>query len=192
MDFNTKCLFNSYCSKMKKTVSFELCRESPYYDFNFNKGQEPMLRKEYVNKCVEASLDIWNECGFSEELVILYEDIYGGGCAEEILFLEKCIKIKSYYSNSFLWEDDGEKYKARRHIWRTDSIDAEKIFKKIILSDISGGRACFSSAVYIIESSTENVFFLYDDRGADVFSCDERYLKKLGENLKSMVIDWQF
>ena len=133
MDFNTKCLFNSYCSKMKKTVSFELCRESPYYDFNFNKGQEPMLRKEYVNKCVEASLDIWNECGFSEELVILYEDIYGGGCAEEILFLEKCIKIKSYYSNSFLWEDDGEKYKARYfgigkvdpdfHVFYEDNID---------------------------------------------------------------------
>lgn len=34
-------------------------------------------------------------------------------------------------------------------------------------------------AVYIIDKRTGNVFFLYDDRGVDVFSDDSRFIEKM-------------
>ena len=74
--------------------------------------------------------------------------------------------------------DEGEKFKATRYIWVTNKIDSKSLFRKIIFSDI-GEDTVLDGAVYIIDNKTKNVFFLYDDRGVDIYSNDEKFIYKM-------------
>lgn len=172
-------LTNQYCLEIKERVSFEITpNESPYYDIDDMENEELVCRPEYVDACTEAVCEIWKNCEFSEELIVLYEDKYNHHHKGEKEFIESCMKSLDCIAFPFEWSDEGETYKGKRYIWETTEINSNKLFRKIILSDM-GDDTELDCAVYIIDKRTGNVFFLYDDRGVDVFSDDSRFIEKM-------------
>ena len=89
-----------------------------------------------------------------------------------------CLESIEYTIFSFEWIDDEEKYYGTRYIQETNRINIEKLFRKIIISDI-GDNTDLDCAVYIIDKETDNVFFLYDDMVIHVFSNDCTFIEKL-------------
>lgn len=150
--------------------------EYPYYDTD--NVDELILRPEYVQLCLESAQKIWNKCDFSNNLTVLFEDRYNSCIKGEKEFVKKCLNAMNYRSYIFKWYEDDELFEAIRHIWDTDKIDTESLFKKIIISDI-GDCTGLDCAVYIIDNNTKNVFFLYDDRGVDIYSDDEEFIYEM-------------
>jgi hypothetical protein len=111
-------------------------------------------------------------------LIVLYEDKYSCHHKKEKEFIENWIGSLKCIIYQFEWNDEGEKYNGTRYIWDTDRIDSERLFRKIILSDIGEGTE-LDCSVYIIDNKTKNVFFLYDDRGVDVYSDDENFIQRM-------------
>lgn len=66
----------------------------------------------------------------------------------------------------------------KKNILEPNRINIEKLFRKIIISDI-GDNTELDCAVYIIDKETDNVFFLYDDRGIHVFSNNCKLIERL-------------
>lgn len=179
MDLYINKLTNQYCFETKERVSFEITpNESPYYDIDDIEDEDLQYRTEYVDACVKTACEIWKSCNFSKELIVLYEDKYNQHHKGEKEFIESCIKSTDCIVFPFEWSDEGETYQGTRYIWETTEISGDKFFRKIILSDI-GDDTELDCAVYIMDKQTENVFFLYDDRGVYVFSDDGRFIEKM-------------
>lgn len=179
MNLHINSLVNQYCNKTKECVSFELLpNESPYYDVDDSENEELQFRPEYVEFCAKSAQKIWKRCNFSNELIVLYEDKYSCHNKKEKEFIENCIGSLKCIIYQFEWNDEEEKYNGTRYIWDTDRIDSERLFRKIILSDIGEGTE-LDCSVYIIDNKTKNVFFLYDDRGVDVYSDDENFIQRM-------------
>ncbi|OOM14583.1 DUF3885 domain-containing protein [Clostridium saccharobutylicum] len=179
MSLHINSLINQYCNKAKKCVSFELLSgESPYYNVNYLENEKLQLRQEYIDSCLKSAQTIWKRCNFSSELIVLYEDKYSCSHKKEKEFIEKCLESLKCLVFHFQWNDDGEKFNGTRYIWNTDRINIKRLFRKIILSDI-GECTELDCAVYIIDNQTKNVFFLYDDRGVDVYSDNENFIQRM-------------
>ncbi|MCY6960550.1 DUF3885 domain-containing protein [Clostridium brassicae] len=169
-------LFNEYCYATKDCISFELApNQSPYYDVE---SEDLKYREEYVDLCIENACKIWEKCKFSKELIVLYEDKFGCHEKNEKEFVENTLQLLNCIKYPFKWRDDEETYKGIRYIWQTNKININELFKKIILSDI-GEDTQLDCAIYIIDNQTKNVFFLYDDRGVDVYSNDKKFINKI-------------
>ena len=122
-------------------------------------------REEYVKKSVDKCKKIWESCGFSNDLSLVYEKGYEDHKGKEHAFLESCIKKLGYSMYSFVAEDlEEENLVGRRYVWKTDEIDMEKLAREIILSDI-GGKLSLAESVFVVDNKNDMVFFLYDDRG---------------------------
>ena len=177
MDLYKNDLIIKHLNKTKTRISFYLAEgQSPYYEIYDN--DESIYRPEYVDLCVKRSYDLWKKCGFSNDLTVLFEDKYSSYHKGEKEFIESCLdssKCSVYY---FKWSDDGEKFNGTRYVWNTNKIDVKLLFEKIILSDI-GEDTVLDCSVFIMDNKSKNIFFLYDDRGIDIFSNDENFISKI-------------
>ncbi|WP_195237341.1 DUF3885 domain-containing protein [Romboutsia sp. 1001285H_161024_C4] len=179
MDLYVNSLTNKQLNKNKICISFDLeVNESPYYEMAYSENEELNFRPEYVDLCAKSAQNIWDKCNFSNDLIVLFEDKYNTYHKGEKEFIENCLNSPTCFVYSFEWNDEGEKFKATRYIWVTNKIDSKSLFRKIILSDI-GEDTVLDGAVYIIDNKTKNVFFLYDDRGVDIYSNDEKFIYKM-------------
>lgn len=165
MDFTMNRRFIDYYRENKKETHFELLDEDPYEEI-FEKGRRKFhYREEYVKKSVDKCKKIWESCGFSNDLSLVYEKGYEDHKGKEHAFLESCIKKLGYSMYSFVAEDlEEENLVGRRYVWKTDEIDMEKLAREIILSDI-GGKLSLAESVFVVDNKNDKVFFLYDDRG---------------------------
>ena len=179
--FTSNHLINQYCNDMKKRFSFDIegCG-SPYYEVEDMDEEELEYRLDYVETCFEIVKKVWSKCNFSNDLTVIYEDKYNSSNKGEKAFIERCCGVPAFNIYLFTWNDEDEKYIGKRYMWTTNKLDIACLFKKIILSDI-GEDTELDCAVYIIDNDSENVFFLNDDRGIDVYSNDEAYIFQLKE-----------
>lgn len=164
-------------NKTKSRISFYLAEgQSPYYEiYDTDKS---ICRPEYVGLCLKLACDLWKKCEFSNDLTVLFEDQYSSYHKGEKEFIESCLnssKCSVYY---FKWSDDVEDFNGTRYVWNTSKIDVKLLFEKIILSDI-GEDTVLDCSVFIMDNKSKNIFFLYDDRGIDVFSNDENFISKI-------------
>ena len=179
MNFYFDKLTVDYCLQSKDYIAFEiLTYENSYYDVEDIESEELIYRDEYVDSCIDCACKVWSSCNFSDNLAVIYEDKYNESKKGENEFVEMCLESTECTTFPFEWIDDEEKYYGTRYIWETNRINIEKLFRKIIISDI-GDNTELDCAVYIIDKETDNVFFLYDDRGIHVFSNDCTFMEKL-------------
>lgn len=113
---------------------------------------------------------------------VIFEDIYSDAQKGEKEFIESCLEeIETYKSLTFTWkpeDDDEEECIGARHIWKSSKVNIQKIFRRIILSDIEEST-CLDGSVYILDLDRSFMCFLYDDRGIDIYSDDITFLKQL-------------
>lgn len=179
LDLYISSLFNKYCSLTKTCISFELApNQYPYYDVDNIEDGDLKYREEYVEICIEDAYEIWKQCEFSNDLIVFYEDKYSCHKKNEKEFVESTLQSLDFREYSFKWKDDDEIYNGVRYIWRTNKINVKELFRKIILSDIVENTE-LDCSVYIIDNKTKNVFFLYDDRGVDVYSDNKKFIDKI-------------
>ncbi|WP_430847513.1 DUF3885 domain-containing protein [Clostridium nigeriense] len=179
LDLYVSSLFNEYCNLTKVCVSFELApNQYPYHDVDNIEDEDLKYREEYVEICIKDAYEIWKQCEFSNDLIVFYEDKYSCHKKNEKEFVESTLQLLDFIIYPFKWKDDGEIYNGVRYIWRTNKINVKELFRKIILSDI-GENTELDCAVYIIDNKTKNVFFLYDDRGVDVYSANKEFIDKI-------------
>lgn len=178
MNLHINNLFNQYCYKNKNLISHDLLsNQFPYYSISDTENSDLQYRKEYVDLCTKKAISIWNKYKFSNELIVLYEDKYSCHNKNEKEFVESTLMPLNYTEYKFKWNDDEELYEGTRYIWKTDKINIEDLFRKIILSDL-GEDTELDCAVYIIDNKNENVFFLYDDRGIDIYLNDKDFVSQ--------------
>ena len=176
--FDIDELMNSYFKKTKKCTSLELESDGwPYVDCD----GVLKVRPEYVALCLQSAQEIWNRCHFSKELIVVYEDKYSCHQKGEKVFIENCLKAEKHFTHHFKWQDEGESYNGTRYIWYTKQLDDRRLFRKIILSDL-GENTELDCAVYIIDQHSENVFFLYDDRGIDLYFNHDEAIEIFNKN----------
>lgn len=150
-------------SNKKYLKSVDLIEGYPYLE----SGE---LDKNYVKKILDKAIDIYNSLSLSDDLYLIYENIYGEDDSLELEFLESCIEnIDGSDVFSFTWEDEEEVQTARRYIYRISGFDREKLFKEIVKSDI-GRNFKYTSSIYLLDKTCGNMFSLYDDRGINIYN----------------------
>ena len=165
MDFTRSGRFIDYCKENNRESHFDLLQESPYEQVIENGKIVFRYQESYVKKSVDKCKKIWDSCGFSDDLSVIYEKGYEDHKGKELLFLETCMEKIAYAMYSFTWEDlNSEEVKGRRYVWKTNRIDIKKLAREIILSDI-GGNLSLAESVFVVDNKSNAVFFLYDDRG---------------------------
>lgn len=170
-------LFLEYCRESKGLVCLGLASgQSPYFDTDDLENGELQYREEYVAQCLETACRVWEQCGFSDDLTVVYEDKFSCHHKQEKELIESTLKPLDFQNLFFEWKDDGEIFHGIRYVWKTNYLDVRTLFLKIILSEI-GEDTQLDCAVYIIDRQTENIFFLYDDRGIQIYSDQEAFLK---------------
>ena len=170
MNFTVEGLLIDYYRTYKQALHIDLLEESPYEKVFKNGRIKLHYREEYVKKSVDRCKRIWEDCGFSDDLSLIYEKkekIYRG---EEQRFLESCITKKEYMMYPFVWECfEDEQVLGRRYVWNVQDLNFEKLAREIILSDI-GGNLALAESVFLVDNKVGKVFFLYDDRGILLFT----------------------
>lgn len=77
MNLYISSLFNKYYDLTKILISFELApNQFPYYDVYNIEDEDLKYREDYVNLCVEKACEIWEQCEFYNDLILIYEDKY--------------------------------------------------------------------------------------------------------------------
>lgn len=71
----------------------------------------------------------------------------------------------------------------------TTTIDIENLLREIIRSDF-GGIWQLGSSVFFMDSQTASLFYLYDDRGADLASADKDFLKHIYNEYNHWLLDY--
>ncbi len=145
--------------------------------------------QRYVNCCLKTALDIWKSCDFSTDLTVVYDDIYYENKIETKKKIESFVEFDEYKTICFIWNDENDFFDAKRHIWKSNKIDVSGLFKEILYSDM-GGKIKLDCKIYIIDNKNDNVFFLYDDRGIDIFSNDIDYIEKLKQINSDFCAKW--
>lgn len=171
-------LIHRYFYQIKQRVSFYFPDEDPYYECDDIENDPLIYRPDFVDLRVGQASKIWLSCGFSNECTIVYEDKYNESHKKEHAFVARCIEASNCSVFPFIWHDENETFSGTRFIFQASKIDYTALFRKIILSEI-GEDTQLDCAVSIIDNKTKNVFFLYDDRGVDVFTNDETFMQKL-------------
>lgn len=150
--------------------------QSPYYDMKNEDDEDEKLlyREDYVQQCLDEAMYLWNKFHFSDDLTVIFEDKFDCMERNENKIVENTLSVCSYEVYQFTWKDndpdfdDDEIYTTVRYIWKTNAIKVEELFRRIILSDL-GEKTILDQAVYIIDNKTEEVFWLFDDRGMNIY-----------------------
>lgn len=149
-----------------------LAQGSPYLE----NGE--VVSEAYVMGCMELAIDMYRRLDFGSELLVVYEDCYSENNQEEIDFVESCLtgagKTEQY---AFPWKfrpmeetypaalaNNTDVHTCNRRLYEVKEIDIQRLFREIILSDISG-KYNLDSKIFIIDTATSVIFHLYDDRG---------------------------
>lgn len=69
------------------------------------------------------------------------------------------------------------------------TIDTKNLLREIIRSDF-GGIWQLGSSVFFMDTRTATLFYLYDDRGADLAGADKHYLKRMYEKYDRWILDY--
>ncbi len=143
------------------------------YDIDIDCGEpydaENKLRSSYVNCCTSTTLRYYKAREFKDNLTVIYEDKYNDADNGELKIVQDCLKYSHCESLPFSWYDDSDGYDGTRHIFKVTDINTKVLFKNIMLSR-HGLKTNLECAVYIIDESTGQVFFLYDDKGFAFFT----------------------
>lgn len=125
-------------------------------------------RTEYIDTCSQLAIKLYTQKHFTNNLAVIYEDKYNRAVKNEKESVESCLAAAKNQTIPFHWTDEEETFHGIRYIWKTNKVDIETLFRKIISSDL-GDNTELDCSVYIIDLETGTVFFLYDDRGIDIF-----------------------
>lgn len=69
------------------------------------------------------------------------------------------------------------------------SFSAETLLYEVIMADI-GGYSALVSSVFLVNTDIEILFYLYDDRGADVMASDKEVLRSMFDKFQSWILDY--
>ncbi|QQY78819.1 uncharacterized protein DUF3885 [Keratinibaculum paraultunense] len=145
------------------------------------------LNELYVEECIQKAIEIFKFMEYSDNLLVVYEDLFGQENEKEKEFLESTLTdVIQYDTYKLKWKypiykddlpihQDDEVYTCIRHLYHVKEINIQKLFREIILSDI-GGKMDFCSSVFIIDINSGYIFHLYDDRGLFLFAPKEEHL----------------
>lgn len=147
-----------------------------------NKTKETLedhtLDEDYVKECTDKAIEVYKAMKFSNNLLVVYDDMFSEHTLEEKKFLQSNLEnIKGYGKYNYKWQyhdDDGELI-CKRYIYIVGKVNIKRLFKEIILSDI-GGNLDLVSSIYIIDIDRKDIFYLYDDRGLFIYALEEKYL----------------
>lgn len=162
--------------KYKNMLHINLSEKYPYLEDN-------SLNEDYVKECTEKAMEVYKIMEFSNNLLIVYDDIYGNHGLKEREFIESILENTTQYDNYKLkWKypDDEDTYICNRYIYQVDEIDIKNLFREIVLSDI-GGKLDLVSSIFIMDIDNGYIFHLYDDRGLILYAKKEEDLLSLWE-----------
>ncbi|MCQ4921451.1 DUF3885 domain-containing protein [Tissierella carlieri] len=149
--------------------------------------EDGSLNETCVEECLQKATEIYRFINYSDNLLVVYDNLFGQENEREKEFLESTLthisKYDTYklkwqypiYKNDLPIHQDNEIYTCIRHLYRVKEINIQKLFREIILSDI-GGEMDFCSSIFIIDINSGCIFHLYDDRGIYILALKEEYL----------------
>lgn len=162
------------------------------------------LNETCIEECLQKATEIYRFINFSDNLLVIYDNLFGQENEREKEFLESTLthmsKYDTYklkwqypiYKNDLPIHQDNEIYTCIRHLYRVKEINIQKLFREIILSDI-GGEMDFCSSIFIIDINSGCIFHLYDDRGIYILALKEEYLTDVWREFHDSVftLDYQ-
>lgn len=158
----------------------ELSREYQYLE-------DGSLNETCVEECLQRATEVYRFMDYSDNLLVVYDSLFGQENEKEKVFLESTlIDISKYDTYKLKWQypiheddlpmhQDKEVYTCIRHLYCVKRINIQRLFREIILSDI-GGEMDLCSSVFIIDINSGCIFHLYDDRGIYLYALKEEYL----------------
>lgn len=168
-------------------LCFSLSDASPYLDAD---AAEPVVKPQYLADALSKAKALFVDAGFGDRLFLVYEDKYGDARQNEpetVSTSAKTILAAAHLPLDWTAED-GSVYHGTRHLWEVENIDLDTLFEAILRSDL-GDATELDSAVYLIDPQNGNVWFLYDDRGADLYSFDSDYCTALYQAHQNDLLD---
>lgn len=167
-------------------IRFEIGGEADVY---VKKG---LMRKlhpnpQYVKPACERACTIFKS--FPQQDWLLRIDVYDQREIEKVTNRLQLGKPQEIVKKEYvLDEDDFTHYEL---YWDLNEVawTIEKIVKEVVLADI-GGLNCFASAVYLVHTEKQVLYYLYDDRGLDVVAKDIDTLRPIYDTYKAWILEY--
>lgn len=162
------------------------------------------LNETCVEECLQRATEIYRFMDYSDNLLVVYDSLFGQENEREKVFLESTlIDISKYNTYKLKWQypiyendlpihQDKEVYTCIRHLYCVKGINIQELFREIILSDI-GGEMDLCSSIFIIDINSGCIFHLYDDRGIYLYALKEEYLTDIWKEFHDRIftLDYQ-
>ena len=162
------------------------------------------LNELCVEECLQKAIEIYRFINYSDNLLIIYDNLFGQDNEKEKKFLESTLTdIIQYDTYKLKWQypirkddlpiyQDDEVYTCIRHLYHVKEINIQKLFREIILSDV-GREMDLCSFVFIIDINSGCIFHLYDDRGIVLFAPKEEHLTNVCKEFHDSIftLDYQ-
>ncbi|MBU5438147.1 DUF3885 domain-containing protein [Tissierella sp. MSJ-40] len=166
--------------------------------------EDGSLNETCVEECLQKATEIYRFINYSDNLLVVYDNLFGQDDEIEKEFLESTLThISKYDTYELKWQypirkddlsihQDNEIYTCIRHLYHVKEINIQKLFREIILSDI-GGEIDFCSSIFAMDINSGCIFHLYDDRGIYVFALKEEYLTDVWKEFHDSIftLDYQ-
>ena len=147
-----------------------------------------ILNKDYCKIANQRAFKIYSSAFKpNDEILLIFDynpDKHLKNLLSEISIMQR-IRVQT------LVYDDDHTYSHYRYLYK---LKASKLPAKIILNNIItaelGGNCRYLGTVFIFNLSTDLMFFLYDDRGADLIATKKETLKPIYTKLNGILLNY--
>lgn len=156
------------------------------------KFRKSVVNPKYVDACLERALKIYNKLKTAPDLLMI-EGYLGKGESTEKFISSVTSAVgmpEPDEINSEIIHDDDDEFTHLFLFWDLKDFCPDRLLKEIILADLDGVNSFLVSSVYFVSTRDNVLFYLYDDRGADLVADEKEKISHIYDELNDLVLDY--
>lgn len=156
------------------------------------KNKKMSVNLDYITACLERALKIYNKLKTTPDLLMIEGYLSKGESTEEFVSLAmSAVDLpRPDEINSEIIYDDEDEFTHLFLFWELKDFCPEKLLKEIILADLDGVNSFLVSSVYLVSTKDNVLFYLYDDRGADLVADEKEKISHIYDELNDLILDY--
>lgn len=175
-------------------IRFEIAGDEPVY-INDSNNSENIANPVYVSSALNRAKTIYLSLPHQPD--ILRIDTYPDEeYSQQKDTLKKLVDLGIPHPQeqklvSLRQEDENDAVTQLQSYWGLEkTFRPEALLQEIIRADIGGNISGLVSNVYFVDSIGSILFYLYDDRGADLVATDKELLRLIFEKYNDWILDY--
>ena len=151
-----------------------------------------LVNPDYVATCLERSLNIYRGLKNEPDLLVINCYLYENENITD--FISSVISVTDLPQPDEVKQEtineDKNEFVHLFLMWKLKDFSPNKILEEIIKADLGSGYYFLTSSVYFVCTGDNVIFYLYDDRGADLVADKKEKIQHLYYELNDFISDY--